>query len=103
MVAEVTSRFGGWPTGPVFAIPVLGFLLAVAGLVFSLVMLIDCLKRKPTDFLNPITKGGEYDKLIWAVGIFLSLWAFFVVAIAYYFVVKRAKPEESTAEVEDSE
>ena len=70
-------------------------LLAIAGAVFSLVMLIDCLKRKPDRFLNPLTKNGEYDKLIWAIGIVASLAFYFIGAIAYFFVVKRSKPDNA--------
>jgi hypothetical protein len=62
----------------------------VAGVIFSVVMLIDCLKRKPADFVNPLTKNGEYDRLVWAGAIFLSLWFYCVGAIVYFFVVKRS-------------
>lgn len=68
-------------------------ILAIAGIVFSLIMLIDCLKRPGEKFYNPLTKTGEYDKLIWAAAIIVSLSFYFLGAIAYYFVVKRAKPQ----------
>jgi uncharacterized BrkB/YihY/UPF0761 family membrane protein len=67
--------------------------LAILGVIFSVIMLIDCLKRPATKFYQPLTKEGEYDKLIWAAAIVLSLSFYFVGAIAYFFVIKRAKPE----------
>ncbi len=69
-------------------------ILAVAGVVLSLVMLIDCLKRPAGKFPNPLTKNGEYDKLIWAGAIVLSLWFYFLGAIAYFFVVMQAKAKK---------
>jgi amino acid permease len=80
------------------AVPVLGPLVFAAGVVFSLIMLINCLKRKPAEFLNPLTKDGEHDKLIWAGAIVASFWFFFVGAIVYLFVVKIAKAEKSETE-----
>jgi hypothetical protein len=56
-------------------------------------MLIDCLKRPVSKFYHPLTKEGQYDRLIWAAAIVLSLSFYFVGAIAYYFVIKKAKPE----------
>jgi len=67
--------------------------LAILGVIFSVIMLIDCLKRPATKFHHPLTKESEYDKLIWAVAIVLSLGFYCVGAIAYFFVIKRAKPE----------
>jgi len=67
--------------------------LEILGVVFSVIMLIDCLKRPTSKFYQPLTKEGEYDKLIWAAAIVLSLSVYFVGAIAYFFVIKRAKPE----------
>ena len=87
-----------WPLGPVFDAGVLAGLVAAAGVVFSVVMLIDCLKRPVSGFVSPLTKDGGYDKLIWAAGIVLSLWFYFLGAIVYFFVVKRAKPKEPPAE-----
>ena len=84
-----------WPMGPIFGIPMLAGMLAVAGVVFSLVMLIDCLKRDHAKFGNPLTLNGEYDKLIWAAAIIASLWFYFLGAIVYFFVVKKAKPKNS--------
>jgi hypothetical protein len=67
--------------------------LAILGVIFSVIMLIDCLKRPTSKFYQPLTKEGEYDKLIWAAAIVLSLSFYFVGAIVYFFVIKRAKPE----------
>ena len=89
------------PVGPMVNFPFLHGLLVLAGVVFSIVMLIDCLRRKPTDFANPLTKNAEYDKLIWAGAIFLSLWFFYVGAIVYLFVVKVAKAEKKAEEKQE--
>jgi len=80
-----------WPMGPIFGAGVLLPLVAVVGVVFSVVMLIDCLKRPIAEFPHPITKNGEYDKLIWTTAIVASLWFYFLGAIIYFFVVKRVK------------
>lgn len=78
------------PFGAVLGFRILIGLLGIAGIIFSLVMLIDCLKRTNSEFYYPIIRNGEYDRLIWAIAIVLSLWFFFIGAIAYYFVVKTA-------------
>ena len=88
-------RVPWWPLGPFFGAGILVAILAIAGVIFSLVMLIDCLKRPMSGFLNPLTKGGEYDKLIWAAAIIASLWFYFLGAIIYFFVVKKPKPGKS--------
>ncbi len=67
--------------------------IAILGVVFTLIMLIDCLKRPTSKFYNPLTKESEHDKLIWAAAILLSLSFYCVGAIAYYFVIKKAKPQ----------
>ncbi len=82
-------------------VPILGagifvVLLAIAGIVFSIFMLIDCLKRPASKFYYPLTKEGQYDKLIWAAAIVFSLWFYFLGAIVYLFVVKTAKPESNS-------
>ena len=41
-------RFPFWPIRPIFGFQILLGILAVAGLIFSLIMLIDCFKE--TDF-----------------------------------------------------
>jgi hypothetical protein len=50
-------------------------------------------KRPTSKFYNPLTKDGEYDKLIWAAAIALSLSFYCLGAIVYFFVIKIAKPE----------
>ena len=97
----LVCRLGGWPLGPVISVPAWGGLIVVAGVIFSVVMLIDCLKCKPADFVNPLTKNGEYDRLIWAGAIFLSLWFYCVGAIVYFFVVKRSKGDGQREQAED--
>ena len=93
------GRFGFWPLGPIVSSRIILGVLAVAGVVFSVVMLIDCLKRPAKKFANPLTKNGEYDKLVWAAVIVLSLWFYFLGAIVYFFVVKqnKAKKAENSA------
>ena len=86
-------RFPFWPIRPIFGFEALWIVLAILGVIFSLIMLIDCLKRPASKFNNPLTHEGKYDKLIWATAIALSLSFYCVGAIAYFFVIKRAKPE----------
>ncbi len=93
VLAVICKLFPCWPIAPVLSGGVLLVLLALAGIIFSIVMLIDCLKRPASKFYNPLTKEAEYDKLIWAVAILLSLQFYFVGAIVYFFVVWREKPE----------
>ena len=93
MLLSLMCRYPCWPMGPIGGGRVLLGLLAIAGGIFSLVMLIDCLKRPASKFVHQLTKKGEYDKLIWAAAIVVSLWFYFLGAIVYFFVVKRAKPE----------
>jgi hypothetical protein len=80
---------------PLFGAGALAVLLAIAGVVFSIVMLIDCLKRPASKFYYPLTKKAEYDRLIWAAAIVLSLGFYFIGAIVYFFVVKKAQPKKS--------
>ena len=94
MIMATMCRFPCWPMGPVPGARILVGLLAIAGAIFSLVMLIDCLKRPGTKFYSPLTKNGGYDRLIWAGAIVASLWFYFLGAIIYFFVVKKAKPEK---------
>lgn len=84
-----------WPMGRFFEASgaVLAGLLAIAGLIFSVMMLIDCLKRPVSKFPYPLTKGGEYDRLIWSIAIVASWWFYFLGAIVYFFVVKQSKAE----------
>jgi len=84
-----------WPLGG----GVICWILLVAGVVFALVMLIDCLKRPAKKFPPPLTKNGEYDKLIWAGAFVLSRWLYFLGAIVYFFVVMQDKAKK--AEMKD--
>ena len=86
-------RFPFWPIRPLFGFEAMWGVLAILGVIFSIIMLIDCLKRPTSKFYQPLTKEGEYDKLIWAAAILLSLSFYFVGAIVYFFVINRAKPE----------
>jgi hypothetical protein len=86
-------RFPFWPLRPLFGFEAMWGVLAILGVIFSVIMLIDCLKRPRSKFYQPLTKEGEYDKLIWAAAILLSLSFYFVGSIAYFFVIKRGKPE----------
>ena len=86
-------RFPFWPVRPLFGFEAMWGVLAILGVIFSVIMLIDCLKRPTSKFYQPLIKEGEYDKLIWAAAIVLSLSFYFVGAIAYFFVIQRAKPE----------
>jgi uncharacterized BrkB/YihY/UPF0761 family membrane protein len=86
-------RFPFWPLRPLFGFEAMWGVLAILGVIFSVIMLIDCLKRPRSKFYQPLTKEGEYDKLIWAAAILLSLSFYFVGAIVYFFVIKRGKPE----------
>jgi len=84
-----------WPLGSVVAGGVILGILAIAGVVLSLVVLIDCLKRPARKFPYPLTKNGEYDRLIWAGAIVLSLGFYFLGAIVYFFVVMRDKAKKA--------
>ncbi len=95
MIMALVCRFPFWPMVPIVGAGVLAGLLGIAGVIFSVVMLIDCLKRPVSKFYHPFTKEAEYDRLIWAAVIVLSLGFYFIGAIVYFFVVKRAKPEDS--------
>lgn len=95
MVANLACRFSCWPMWPMAGWGGLGMVVAVAGIIFSVFMLIDCLKRPDEKFINPLTKDGQYDKLIWAAVIVVSLSYYFIGAIVYFFVVKRVKPEKT--------
>ena len=95
MIMALICRFPFWPMAPIFGVEALPKLLAIAGIIFSIVMLIDCLKRPVSKFYYPLTKEAEYDRLIWALAIGLSLGYYFIGAIVYFVVVKRAKPDTS--------
>lgn len=95
MIMALICKFPFWPIAPIFGPEALPTLLAIAGVIFSIVMLIDCLKRPVAKFYYPLTKEAEYDRLIWAIAIALSLGYYFIGAIVYFLVVKRAKPDTS--------
>ncbi len=86
--------FPCWPLAPAGPAGTMWSVLAVAGIIFSIVMLIDCLRRQASEFACPLTKDGVYDKLIWAGAILLSLSFYFAGAIVYFFVVKRGRPKD---------
>lgn len=87
--------FPFWPLRPHVAFNYLSGLLILAGIVFTIFMLIDCLKRRPDQFPHPLSEGGRYDKIIWAVAMALSLSLYFVGPIVYFFVVFLGKKDES--------
>lgn len=87
------NNFPFWPMEPICRINSITGIIGLAGIIFTLIMLIDCLKRKPSQFTYPLSKDGEYDKLIWALGILFSLSFYFIGSIVYFFIVKKAKPE----------
>jgi len=89
------NAFGFWPIRPVFEIHYLTGLLAIAGVAFTVFMLIDCLKREPAQFAHPISDGGKYDKIIWAIGMFLSLSLYFIGTFVYFFVVYLAHKDSN--------
>lgn len=89
-------RFPFWPIGPVFCGQAFMTLLKIAAVVFTIAMLIDCLKRPASKFAHPLTKGAQYDRLIWAGAMLVSLGFYCVGAIVYFFVVKTARPEGGT-------
>ena len=96
---ELSNGMGFWPMGPMIGGRIFIGLLAVAGFVFSIWMLVDCLKRSEKDFKYPISQGGRYDKLIWSIAIIVTgLWFFFIGAIVYYFVVKREDVSSQSGE-----
>ena len=81
--------------GPFIGVRMLGGILAIAGVIFSVIMLIDCLKRPREKFVHQLTRESEYDKLIWAGAIVASLSFYFIGAIVYFFVVKRGPSASS--------
>ena len=85
-------RFPFWPFAPA-NFHTVSSLVAIVGFGFTAWMLIDCLKRRPGDFKNPITNEGKYDKLVWAGAMVLSLCFWFIGTIVYYFVVKKDKED----------
>lgn len=90
-MCTVFEGFRFWPLGPVFGIGMMLFALALAGGIFTIVMIVDCLQRRPEQFASPISYRGQNDKLIWLVALIASFWFWFVPSIVYYFVVVRAQ------------
>jgi uncharacterized BrkB/YihY/UPF0761 family membrane protein len=82
-----------WPLSTAIGWGFFSGLLVLAGFILSILMLIDCLKRSPAEFPNPITEEGKHDKKIWAAAILLSFWCYFIGTIVYFFVVRTAKPK----------
>lgn len=93
MMQSFTFPF--WPMRPMFEIHYLTGLLAIVGIVFTVFMLVDCLKRRTDQFAHPISDGGKYDKIIWAVAMSLSLSLYFIGTVVYFFVVYLGKKDES--------
>lgn len=60
------------------------FVIWLIGVIFSIAMLNDCLKRKPTDFKTVFTDSREFDKVIWASFIVVSPLFFFIGSIGYF-------------------
>jgi len=89
----LNMSFPFWPMRPVFALDGLVSILALAGIVCTVIMLVDCLKREPNQFAHPISAEGKYDKIIWALAMALSLSLYFLGTIVYFFVVYRDKKE----------
>lgn len=64
--------------------------LYVVGIVFSIIMLVDCLKREHTDFKTTFTKNREYDKIMWTIFIIVGVFLYHLGAILYFFLVKKS-------------
>ncbi|MBL7214489.1 MAG: PLDc N-terminal domain-containing protein [Phycisphaerae bacterium] len=92
----LNMSFPFWPMRPIFEIRYLTGLLAVAGVVFTVIMLIDCLKREPEQFAHPISTAGKYDKIIWALAMAISLSLYFIGTIVYFFVVYLGKKDSDS-------
>ena len=92
----LNMSFPFWPMRPVFGLEGIISLLALVGVVFTVIMLIDCLKREPKQFANPISTEGKYDKIIWALAMVLSFSLYFIGTIVYFFVVYRSKDESQS-------
>ncbi len=61
------------------------FIIAIAGLVFWVLMLVDVIKRQDDQFPNP----SENTKIIWILIVVLLSW---IGALVYYFMVKKKMP-----------
>jgi len=85
-IAAGTGLAGIWICIITFAV-----LIGLGLFVLWIIMLVDCIKRKPEDFPS----GNESEKTTWLV---ILLVSFFVMnlsgiaAIVYYFMVRKKKP-----------
>ena len=66
-------------------------ILMFALVIFSAVMLFDCIRRNHSQFKLIFTQNSAHEKIIWAFLIVLSAKIFGTGAIAYYYFVKRGK------------
>ena len=85
-VASVTSLAGIW-----ICFIVVASLVGLALFVLWIIMLIDCIKRKPEDFPN----GQESEKTTWTVILIVSFFVMNlngIAAIVYYFMVRKKRP-----------
>lgn len=92
----LSNTFPFWPMRPIFDIHFVTGFFAIAGVVFTVIMLIDCLKREPHEFAHPISKNAEHDKVIWAVAMVLSLSLYFIGTFVYLFIVFLGKKDDSS-------
>ncbi|MFZ3062744.1 MAG: hypothetical protein WA148_03250 [Actinomycetota bacterium] len=91
--AAAAALCGGFGLVYLFCIGLI-VILALAFLVFWILMLVDCIQRDEKDF--PGSTGNS--KVVWLV-ILLASWVFslyWVAAILYYFLVKRKAEAEKT-------
>ena len=65
-------------------------LLTIAGYLFWIWMLLDCLKREPGKFGTFFTKTGDLDKVVWFAFLVVSI---FVGAIAYWYFIWRKQSD----------
>ena len=54
----IMCGFPFWPVEPVIGLDRVGGIIALVGVIFSIVMLVDCLKRPAADFFNPLSEKG---------------------------------------------
>lgn len=86
VVASATGLAGIW-----ICFIVVASLIGLALFVLWILMLIDCIKRKPEDFPN----GQESEKTTWTVILIVSFFVMNlsgIAAIVYYFMVRKKKP-----------
>lgn len=66
-------------------------LVMLAFVLFSIAMLVDCLKRPASEFGGIIFQDPQYEKLAWIIVIIFTAKLFAVGAFAYLFMVKGRK------------